>query len=101
MKGAEERTKEKLLIHERGNGKSLRQLGQMFGMSHERVRQLLGEYDRSQVTPLLEKAVAADLGYPIGWLVRLRKEGIIKPIKRGSGFTPRSKLGKYHRLLLR
>jgi len=83
MKRTEGKAKEKLLIHERSNGKSLRQLGQMFGMSHEKVRQLLGEYDRSQVTSLLEKAVAADLGYPIWWLVRLRKEGIIKPIKRG------------------
>ncbi len=83
MKKAEEKTKEELLIHERSNGKSLRQLGQMFGMSHERVRQLLGKYDRSQVTLLPEQKVAAKLGYPLAWLIQLRKEGIIKPIKRG------------------
>ena len=29
-----------LLIRERSEGRSLRQLGQMFGKSHERVRQL-------------------------------------------------------------
>ncbi len=83
MKSTEEKTKEELLIHERSNGKSLRQLGQMFGMSHERVRQLLGKYDRSQVTLLPEQKVAADLRYPVVWLAQLRKEGIIKPIKRG------------------
>jgi len=33
MKKAEEKTKEELLIHERNNGKSLRQLGKMCGMS--------------------------------------------------------------------
>ena len=86
MKRVEEKTKEELLIHERSNGKSLRQLGQMFGMSHERVRQLLGKYDRSQVTLLPEAKVAADLGYPINWLTQLRREGIIKPIKRGFWF---------------
>ena len=83
MKKAEEKATEELLIHERSNGKSLRQLGQMFGMSHERVRQLLGKYDWSQVTLLPEQAVAAKLGYPPGWLMKLRKEGIIKPIKQG------------------
>ena len=83
MKRADEKTKEELLIHERSKGKSLRQLGQMFGMSHEKVRQLLGKYDWSQVTLLPERAVAAKLGYPPAWLMKLRKEGIIKPIKRG------------------
>ncbi len=83
MKRADEKTKEELLIHERSKGKSLRQLGQMFDRSHESVRQLLAKYDRSQVTLLAEQKVAADLGYPVGWLVQLRKEGIIKPIKPG------------------
>ena len=83
MKKAEEKTKEELLIHERSNGKSLRQLGQMFGISHEKVRQLLAKCDRSQVTLLPEQKVATKLGYPLAWLIQLRKEGIIKPIKRG------------------
>jgi len=83
MKRADEKTREELLIHERSKGKTLRQLGQMFGMSHESVRQLLAKYDRSQVTLLPEYRVAADLGYPMGWLVRLRKEGVIKPIRPG------------------
>jgi len=83
MKRAKEEIKEGLLIRERSKGKSLRQLGQMFGMSHERVRQLLGKYEQSQVTLLPEKKVADDLGYPVAWLAQLRKEGIIKPIKRG------------------
>ena len=85
-----EKTKEELLIHERSNGKSLRQLGQMFNISHERVRQLLAKYDLSQVTLLPETKVAHDLGYRVGWLVQLRKEGIIKPIKPG-GFWLYSK----------
>jgi len=83
MNKAEEKTKEELLIHERSNGKSLRQLGQMFGMSHEKVRQLLGKYDRSLVTLLPEQKVATKLGYPTVWLMQLRKKGIIEPIKRG------------------
>ena len=83
MNEVEEKTKEELLIYERSKGKSLRQLGQMFGISHEKVRQLLAKYDRSQVTLLPEQKVAAKLGYPLAWLVQLRKEGIIKPIKRG------------------
>ncbi len=83
MKRTEEKTKEELLIHERSNGKSLRQLGQMFGISHESVRQLLGKYEQSQVTLLTEYKVATNLGYPVLWLTQLRREGIIKPIKRG------------------
>ncbi len=83
MKRADEKTKEELLIHERSKGKSLRQLGQMFGMSHEKVRQLLAKYDRPQGTLLPEKKAAADLGYPVWWLAQLRKEGIIRPMKRG------------------
>ena len=70
-----------LLIRERSKGKTLRQLGQMFGRSHERVRQVLVKHDRSQVTLLPESMVAAKLGYSVWWIVQLRKEGIIKPIK--------------------
>ena len=83
MKRVEEKTKEELLIHERSKGKSLRQLGQMVGISHERVRQLLGKYEQSQVTLITEYKVATNLGYPVAWLTQLRKNGIIKPIKRG------------------
>jgi len=70
-----------LLIRERSKGKSLRQLGRMFGRSHERIRQLLAKHGPPQVTLLPEKRVAAKLGYPVTWLMRLRKEGIIKPIR--------------------
>jgi transcriptional regulator with XRE-family HTH domain len=73
-----------LLIHERNKGKSLRRLGQMFGVSHERVRQILAKNSTSVVTLLAENTVAAQLGYPISWLIKLRKEGIINPTKPGS-----------------
>ena len=73
-----------LLIRERSKGHTLRQLGQMFNRSHERIRQVLAKYDLSQVTLLPEKRVANKLGYPHCWLRRLRKEGIIKPIRPGS-----------------
>ena len=80
----------KLLIRERSKGKTLRQLGQMFDRSHERVRQLLAKHDQSLVNLLPESRVAAKLGYPVFWLARLRKEGIINPlnnpIKRGHCF---------------
>ncbi len=72
-----------LLIHERNKGKSLRQLGQMFGLSHERVRQILAKHNPSLVTFLVESKVAIKLGYPVSWLKKLRKEGIISPIKPG------------------
>ncbi len=72
-----------LLIHERNSGKSLRRLGQMFGVSHERVRQILAEHSPTRVTFLAENAVAVKLGYPVTWLIKLRKEGIINPIKPG------------------
>ena len=84
MKRIEGKTKkEELLNHERSKGKSLRQLRQMFNTSHERVRQLLAKYDRSQVTLLPEQKVAANLGYPVVWLVQLRKGEVIKPVKPG------------------
>ena len=73
-----------LLIRERNRGKTLRQLGQMFGRSHEGIRQLLAEYGSSQVTLLSEERAAAKLGYPVSQLIRLRKEGIIKPIRPGA-----------------
>jgi len=71
----------KLLIRERSKGKSLRQLGQMFDRSHERIRQILDKHGRPQVTLLSEATVAAKLGYPWTWLARLREDGLIKPIK--------------------
>jgi len=72
-----------LLIRERSRGKSLRQLGQIFNRSHERIRQILAKYDLPQEPLLSERMVAAKLGYPVDWLIRLRKEGITSPIKRG------------------
>jgi hypothetical protein len=73
----------KLLIRERSKGKSLRQLGKMVGRSHERARQVLAKYSPSRVTLLPENTVAVKLGYPPAWLIQLRKEGIINPIRPG------------------
>ena len=72
-----------LLIRERSKGKTLRQLAQMFGKSHEKIRQLLTKYSPSQETLLPESTVTARLGCPVEWLRRLRKDGIVNPIKRG------------------
>ena len=71
-----------LLIRERSKGKSLRQLGQMFDRSHERIRQILARCDLPQEPLLSERRVATKLGYPVNWLARLRKEGLTSPIKR-------------------
>ncbi len=71
------------LIHERNKGKSLRQLGQMLGVSHEQVRQILAKHSPTRVTFLAERTVAAKLGYPVTWLIKLRKEGVINPTKPG------------------
>jgi transcriptional regulator with XRE-family HTH domain len=72
-----------LLVHERKRGKSLRQLGQKFGISHERVRQTLIKYSSLRVELFPETRVAARLGYPLEWLVQLREAGIINPTKPG------------------
>ncbi|GAH27770.1 unnamed protein product [marine sediment metagenome] len=72
-----------LLTRERNKGKTLRQLGQMFGRSHEEIRQILAKYGSPQVTLLPEERAAVELGYPVTWLTQLRKEGIINPIRPG------------------
>jgi hypothetical protein len=72
-----------LIIRERSKGKNLRQLGQMFGISHEQVRQILAKHGRSRVSFLAENTVAVKLGYPVAWLIQLRKEGITNPRKPG------------------
>jgi hypothetical protein len=72
-----------LLIRERNKGKSLRQMGQMFGISHEQVRLLLAKHGPSRVTLLAENTVAVKFGYPVAWLTKLRKKGLIKPTKPG------------------
>jgi len=72
-----------LLTKERSKGKNLRQLGQMFDISHEQVRQILAKNGRSRVTFLAENTVAVKLGYPVDWLIKLRKEGLIKPRRPG------------------
>ncbi len=95
----DKKTEEELLIHERSKGKSLRQLGQMFGMSHEKARQLLAKYDRPQITLLSERKVASKLGYPLAWLIQLRKENIIKPIKRGFWLYSEEQVGQIPSLI--
>jgi len=55
----------------------------MFGRSYETIRQALVKYGLPQEPLLPEAKVAVKLGYPVGWFVQLRKEGIINPIKRG------------------
>jgi hypothetical protein len=72
-----------LIIQERNRGKSLRQLGQMFGISHEQVRQILAKHGQSRVTFLAENTVAVKLEYPVAWLIQLRKEELINPTKPG------------------
>ena len=75
-----------LLIRKRNEGKTLRQLAQMFDRSHEGIRQLLAKYGPPQVTLLPEETVASKLGCPVTWLARLRKDGIINPIKPGGHY---------------
>lgn len=70
-----------LLIRERRKGKTLRQLGAMVGRSHERVRKLLARHNALEVPLLPEHRVVAELGCLASWLVRLRKEGSINPIR--------------------
>ncbi len=72
-----------LFIRERNNGKSLRQLGQMFNRSGEWVRKILAKYGPPQVAFLSEDKVAAKLGYPLHWIIRLRQTGVINPIRPG------------------
>ena len=75
-----------LLIHERSKGRSFRDLGRIFNRSHEGVRQILAKYNPPQEPLLPEASVAAKLGYPVNWLARLRKDGIINPIRHGNSW---------------
>jgi len=72
-----------LLIRERRKGKPLRQLGQMVGRSHERVRKILARHNALEIPLLPEGRVAAKLGCVPWWLVRLRKGGVVNPIRQG------------------
>ena len=72
-----------LLIRERRKGKPLRQLGPMVGRSHERVRKILAKRNALEVPLLSENKVIAELGCVPGWLVRLRKEGTLNPVRPG------------------
>jgi hypothetical protein len=76
-------TDTELLISERNKGRSLRQLGKMFGISHELVRQILAKHRPVRIKLFPESRVVARLGYPIGWLVQLREAGITNPTKPG------------------
>ncbi|MBA7559387.1 hypothetical protein ES708_01001 [subsurface metagenome] len=49
-----------LLISERNKGKSLRQVGQMFGRSGERVRKLLAREEAANIAALLKLSARAD-----------------------------------------
>jgi len=71
-----------LLISERDNGKTLRELGQKYTRSYQRIGYLLNKYD-SLAALLPETKVAANLGYPKKWLAQLREKGLIKPRKLG------------------
>jgi len=73
-----------MLIRERNKGKSLRQLGQMFNRSGERVRKILAKYGPPQVAFLSEKRAAAKLGYTLWWIAQLREKGLVNPIRPGS-----------------
>jgi len=72
-----------LLIRERNNGKTVRELGLKYNRSYQRIGYVLNKHDRSLDGLLSESKVAAKLGYPLNWLVQLRKEGLIKPRKLG------------------
>jgi hypothetical protein len=76
-------TDTELLISERNKGRSLRQLGKMFGISHELVRQILAKHRPVRIKLFPESRIAARLGCPIGWLVQLREAGITNPTKPG------------------
>ena len=72
-----------LLIRERDNGKTLRELGLKYNRSYQRIGYVLNKHDGSLDGLLPELKVAANLGYPVAWLAQLRKEGLIKPRKLG------------------
>jgi len=73
-----------LLIRERNNGKTLRELGLKYNRSYQRIGYVLNKHDRSLDGLLCQSKVSARFGYPLLWLVQLRKEGLIKPIKFGA-----------------
>jgi len=72
-----------LIVCEKSKGKTLRQLGQMFGRGLKGIRQVLVKYDGKQIWLLPEHRAAAELGYSVAWLINLRREGHIRPLGFG------------------
>lgn len=68
------------IITERQKGKPLEQVGAEFGVSGERIRQVLKEhYGTTKTALLIEAEVARELGVTPFLLARIRKRGIVKP----------------------
>ena len=68
------------IITERQKGKPLEQVGAEFGVSGERIRQVLKEhYGTTKTALLIEAEVARELGVTHFLLARIRNRGIVKP----------------------
>ena len=72
------------IVEMRRSGYTLQEIGDIVGVTRERVRQLLDEHCGKIETPLLsERKVADEIGCSIWRLKKLRRQGILQPRHRG------------------
>ncbi len=71
------------MVEMRRSGYTLQEIGDCFGVTRERIRQILQENCGKIEIPLLtETMVAKEIGCPIGRLRKLRIQGLVKPRHR-------------------
>ncbi|MBI4331077.1 MAG: hypothetical protein HY673_07350 [Chloroflexi bacterium] len=71
------------IMHSRLEGKTLRQLGMEFALSHERVRQILVKKYSSTKTGFSQSEVKKKLHVSQATLARLRTKNLIRPRLQG------------------
>lgn len=71
------------IVEMRRQGYTLQEIGDKVGVSRERVRQLLTEHNAPKPSVYKQAQVARLVGCGDGVLDRLRKKGVVSPVRHG------------------